>query len=394
MKISFSKTPQNRILLLSLGAAIIAPISACQNRKFNTSEVRSINVAYTADMNNFLSKIEAKAKPGFKFNWERIQEAVNDAETKLASLPTELAIEEQPLSILPTNIPTEFQPAMQRLLESQRGNGILKIQRRIVLEQLIEQIVEAKNGLGKSSCALSQDGKNPRAETLNSLLKDFVLHKYGRPPEPLPDAFLTAVPFYGHLVEKESPFLDVAFAPGGSMAHKAAHSVNVHVMDFFEMWLSCEEQGSTCNGVKLKELTIYIGLQGIVENLPGLKKEIESNRKIVTSKAGTEEAVKARKALEAGEADLARTNRMLAKRSVKSLDWSKTEFVNGTALWDVFFDFQNLADEAFKDFKERRAKRKLKPDEYLALSMRTVANPFHMGKPEVLKALFPCSGWN
>ncbi|MEN9528597.1 MAG: hypothetical protein RI932_470, partial [Pseudomonadota bacterium] len=218
MKISFSKTPLNRILLLSLGAMSIFPISACQNRKFNSSELRSIKVAYTADVNNFLAKIETKTKPGFKFNWERIQEAVNDAEKKLASLPKELAIEEQPLSTLPANIPSEFQTAMKRLLESQRGDGILKIQRRIVLEQLIEQIVEAKNGPGKNSCALSNDGKNPRAEALNSLLKEFVIHKYGRPPEPLPDAFLTAVPFYGHLVEKESPFLDIAFAPGGSMA--------------------------------------------------------------------------------------------------------------------------------------------------------------------------------
>ena len=59
-----------------------------------------------------------------------------------------------------------------------------------------------------------------------------------------------------------------------------------------------------------------------------------------------------------------------------------------------FFDFQHLADEAFKDFKNMRLKRKLKADDYLALSIQTVANPFHMGKPELLKALFPCSGWN
>lgn len=114
----------------------------------------------------------------------------------------------------------------------------------------------------------------------------------------------------------------------------------------------------------------------------------------MTTKAGTDEASKARKALEAGEADLIRANQMLSKKTVKSLDWSKTEFRNGTALWDVFFDFQNLSDEAFKEYKSMRTQRNLKSDEYLALSMRTVANPFHMGKPEVLKALFPCSGWN
>ncbi len=393
MKISLSKPSRCLMFLLSL-STLGAGISGCQNRKFNSTEVRSIKVAYTSDVNKFLASIETKTKPGFKFNWDRIQTAVSEAEKKIASLPKDLSMEEQPLSKLPENIPTEFKAAFERLLESQRGDGLLKIQRRIVLEQLIEQIVEAKNGPGKASCALGNDGKNPRAEALNLFLKEFVVHKYGRPPEALPDAFLTAVPFYGHLVEKESPFLDVAFAPGGSMAHKSAHSVNVHVMDFFEMWLSCEEQGSSCNGVKLKDLTVYIGLQGIVENLPGLKKEIENNRKIITSKAGTEDAIKARKALDAGEADLARANRMLSKGAVKSLDWSKTEFQNGTALWDVFFDFQNLADEAFKNFKELRSNRKLKAEEYLALSMRTVANPFHMGKPEVLKALFPCSGWN
>lgn len=378
--------------LLTTGALL--PSVGCMQRKFNTSSVKSNELAYTADVNQFLARIEAKTKPGFKFNWERVKVAVDQAESKISGLPPTLAIEDQPLTRLPEKIPAEFQKAFEAVLEAQRDKGIKKIKRRIVLEQLIEQIVEAQQGPGKSTCALSQDGKSVRAEALNAFLREFVVYKYGRPPEPLPDAFLTAVPFYGHLVEKESPFLDVAFAPGGSMAHKSAHSVNVHVMDFFELWLACEEQGSACNGVKLKDLTIYIGLQGITENLPAIKKEIEENRKIISSKAGSDEAIKARKALEAGEADLARANRMFSKKTISALDWSKTEFQNGTALWDVFFDFQNLSDEAFKDFKDMRSQRKLKQDDYLALSIRTVANPFHMGKPEVLKALFPCSGWN
>lgn len=369
-------------------------ISGCQQRKFNSSEVSSQQLSYSADVNKFLSQIETKTKPGFKFDWKRIAAAVAQAEAKINALPPQLAIEDQPLSNLPAGLPSEFQTAFDTLLKSQQNKGLAKVKRRIVLEQIIEQIVEAQNGKGQSSCALGSDGKNPRSMALNSFLKEFVIYKYGRPPEPLPDAFLTAVPFYGHLVEKESPFLDIAFAPGGSMAHKSAHSVNVHVMDFFELWLACEEQGSTCGGVKLKDLTIYVGFQGIVEALPSLKKDVEDNRRIVTTKAGTDEASKARKALEAGEADLIRANQMLSKKTVKSLDWSKTEFRNGTALWDVFFDFQNLSDEAFKEYKSMRTQRNLKSDEYLALSMRTVANPFHMGKPEVLKALFPCSGWN
>lgn len=380
-------------LMLGL-TAIAAATAGCQKREFNKSDLSSESLSYSADVNKFFGTIEAKTKPGFKFNWEKIKSAVAQAETKVNALPPSLSLEDQPLTTLPANIPPEFKPALETLLDSQRNKGLVKIKRRIVLEQLIEQIVEAQKGSSGSSCALGPDGKNPRSAALNSLLKEFVIYKYGRPPEPLPDAFLTAVPFYGHLIEKESPFLDVAFAPGGSMAHKSAHSVNVHVMDFFELWLACEEQGSKCAGVKLKDLTIYIGMQGIVENLPALKKDVEDNRRIVTTRAGTDEAVKARKALEAGEADLARAERMLGKKRISPLDWSKTEFRNNTALWDVFFDFQNLADEAFKEFKSMRAERKLKSDDYLALSMRTVANPFHMGKPELLKALFPCSGWN
>ena len=369
-------------------------ISACQTRKFNSSELRSTQVAFTPEANQFFNQIESKTKPGFKFDWERINRAVASAELKIKSLPQELSLEDQPLTLLPKNIPSEFQNAFQRLLDSQRNGGIKKVQRRIVLEQLIEQIVEAQKGTNGASCSLSNGGKNPRSEALNSFLKEFTVYKYGKAPEPLPDAFLTAVPFYGHLVEKEAPFLDIAFAPGGSMSHKSAHSVNVHVMDFFELWLACEEEGSKCTGLKLKDLTIYIGLQGIVENLPGIKKDIEANKEIIAKKAGSEEAIKARRALDAGNADLERANRMMSKRSVSSLDWSQTEFQNGTALWDVFFDFQNLSDEAFKDFKNMRAKRNLKQDDYLALSMRTVANPFHMGKTEILKSLFPCSGWN
>jgi hypothetical protein len=378
--------------IILVGACL--SLTACQQRQFNRSSVRSHNLAFNTDVDTFLAAIEKKVKPGFKFDWKRIQSAVETAESKIASLPAALSIEDQPLTTLPANIPPEFQSTFSMLLESQRSKALEKIRRRIVIEQLVEQMVEAKIEVGKSSCALAKDGKNPRAEALNSLLLDFVVYKYGRAPEPLPDAFLTPVPFYGHLVEKESPFLDVAFAPGGSMAHKSAHSVNVHIMDFFEIWLACNEQDSRCSGLKIKDLTIYIGLQGIVENLPILKKEIDDNKKILASNAGTEAAIKARKALDSAEADLTRADRMLEKRTIKSLDWNKTEFRNGTALWDVFFDFQNLSDESFKDFKNMRSARKLKQDEYLASSIRTVANPFHMGKPEVLKTLFPCSGWN
>ncbi|MEY4063883.1 MAG: hypothetical protein RIR26_91 [Pseudomonadota bacterium] len=383
--------------LVSLSCAIVAAtnlMAGCFPRQFNASHVRSSDVSYTSDVNEFFSSIEKKVKPGFRFDWERIRTAVAGAEVKIGALPPELALEDQPLTQLPLNIPSEFEPAFKVILQSQRNQGIGKIKRRIVIEQLVEQMVEQEKGTGASSCPLTPDAKNPRSAALNSLLKDFVIYKYGRPPEPLPDAFLTAVPFYGHLVEKESPFLDVAFAPGGSMAHKSAHSVNVHVMDFFEAWLACGEEGSQCGGLNLKNLTVYIGMQGIVENLPGLKKEIEAHKKVIVSSSGTDAAIKARHALDAAEADLARANRMLSKKTVRTLDWSKTEFQNGTALWDVFFDFQNLADEAFKDFKSMRIKRKLKADDYLALSIQTVANPFHMGKPELLKTLFPCSGWN
>jgi hypothetical protein len=374
--------------------AVAGLASSCLQRRFNQSTVNSDKIEYSADVNAFFSDIEKKTKSGFKFDWSRIQNAVALADSKIKGLPQNLSLEEQPLTTLPAGIPAEYKNAFETLLNAQRNKGLKKIQRRIVLEQIIEQIVEAQKGSSRNTCSLTSDGKNPRAAALNAFLKEFVVYKYGRPPEPLPDAFLTAVPFYGHLVEKESPFLDIAFAPGGSMAHKSAHSVNVHVMDFFELWLACEEKGSNCGGLKLKDLTIYIGLQGIVENLPAIKKDIEANKKIIATQTGTDEASKARKALDASESDLIRANRMLSKQTVKSLDWSKTEFQNGTALWDVFFDFQNLSDEAFKNYQSLRAQRRLKPVDYLALSIRTVANPFHMGKPEILGALFPCSGWN
>lgn len=375
-------------------AAVASLISGCFPRQFNSSQVRSSDVSYTAEVKEFFSSVEKKLTPGFRFDWERIRTAVAGADAKIRALPPELVLEDQPLTILPSHIPQEFEPAFRVILDSQRNQGLGKIKRRIVIEQLVEQMVEQEKGAGGASCSLTADGKNPRSAALNSLLKDFVVYKYGRAPEPLPDAFLTAVPFYGHLVEKESPFLDIAFAPGGSMAHKSAHSVNVHVMDFFEAWLACGEEGSKCAGLNLKDLTIYIGMQGIVENLPSLKKDIEAHKKVIATSPGSEAAMKARRALDAAEADLARANRMLSKKTVRTLDWSKTEFQNGTALWDVFFDFQNLSDEAFKDFKNMRLKRKLKVEDYLALSIQTVANPFHMGKPELLKTLFPCSGWN
>ena len=128
--------------------------------------------------------------------------------------------------------------------------------------------------------------------------------------------------------------------------------------------------------------------------MPQLKKNIDSLKKQLRGNVNNVEATTKRKELEAAEADLERANKMLSANRISALNWSQTEFQNGTALWDVFFDFQNLSDEAFKDYLKIRAERKLKQDEYLALSFRTVSNPFYMGKPEVLKALFPCSGWN
>ena len=116
---------------------------------------------------------------------------------------------------------------------------------------------------------------------------------------------------------------------------------------------------------------------------------------VIAYESARDSAVEAaERGIEAAEADLARANNMFKSNRVSSLNWSDTEFQNGTALWDVFFDFQNLADEAFKDHVKIRSERKLKQDDYLGLSFRTVSNPFYIGRPEILKALFPCSGWN
>ncbi|MEY2988228.1 MAG: hypothetical protein RJB13_1749 [Pseudomonadota bacterium] len=377
---------------LILGWTILT--TSCQKREFNVTSKSEEKVEYSAEAKKFFTEYEKKVKPGFKFNWDEITAAQEKLDEKIASLPASLAIEDQPLTKLPENIPVEFRPALQVLLDSQRGQGVSKIRRRIVLDSLVNQIAKIKNAGQANRCSLDPAKNDVQAEVMNDLLKEFVLYVYKKTPEPLPDAFLTAVPFYGHLVEKETPFLDVAFAPGGSMAHKAAHSVNVHVMDFFDIWLACSEKGSPCAAVNLKKLTVYIGLQGIVEAMPQLKKNIENLKKELRGNLSNVEASTKRNELEASEADLARANKMLSANRISALNWSQTEFQNGTALWDVFFDFQNLSDEAFKDYLKIRAERKLKQDEYLALSFRTVSNPFYMGKPEVLKALFPCSGWN
>lgn len=378
------------MLILSTAPAV----TSCQKREFNLNSDSNKTKEYSSEAMKFFTELEKKVKPGFKFNWDEIQSAQQGIEKKLATLPAALTIEDQPLSKLPENIPAQFRPALQELLNSQKNSGTDKIKRRILLDTLVNQIAKAKNSTHSNRCSLDPSQNSIQAEIMNDLLKDFVLYVYKKAPEALPDAFLTAVPFYGHLVEKETPFLDVAFAPGGSMAHKSAHSVNVHVMDFFDIWLTCSEKGSSCSGVDLKKLTVYIGMQGIVEALPHLKKNIDSLKKELRGQLSNVESTAKRNELEAAEADLARANKMLNGSRVTPLNWSQTEFQNGTALWDVFFDFQNLSDEAFKNYLKIRSERKLKQDEYLALSFRTVSNPFFMGKPEVLKALFPCSGWN
>lgn len=376
-------------------ALVVSPlILSCQKRGFNLNSDADKKTEYSADAMRFFSDVEKKVKPGFKFDWDEINKAQQDIGKKIAALPPTLSVEDQPLTKLPENIPAEFRPALQVLLDSQRNGGIEKIKRRVLLDQMVNQMSKATKSTQANTCALNPKKNSVQAETMNEFLSQFVQSVYKKTPEPLPDAFLTAVPFYGHLVEKESPFLDVAFAPGGSMAHKADHSVNVHVMDFFDIWLACNEKGSACAGLNVKKLTVYIGMQGIVEALPQLKKSIDELKKELRGKLSPVEAAAKRNELEAAEADLARANNMFKSNRVSSLNWSDTEFQNGTALWDVFFDFQNLADEAFKDHLKIRSERKLKQDDYLGLSFRTVSNPFYIGRPEVLKALFPCSGWN
>lgn len=389
MKLSSTRKAFSTLIL-----GLMTLSSGCQKREFNVSSKSEEGVEYSAEAKKFFSEYEKKVKAGFKFNWDEIEEKLKEVDAKIAALPAQLSIEDQPLTKLPENIPVEFRPALQVVLDSQRGQGVSKIKRRLLLDTLVNQVAKVKNAGQANRCSLDPAKNDVQAEVMNDLLKEFVLYVYKKTPEALPDAFLTAVPFYGHLVEKETPFLDVAFAPGGSMAHKAAHSVNVHVMDFFDIWLACSEKGSSCANVNLKKLTVYIGMQGIVEALPQLKKNIENLKKELRGNLSNVEASTKRNELEAAETDLARANKMLSANRISALNWSQTEFQNGTALWDVFFDFQNLSDEAFKDYLKIRADRKLKQDEYLALSFRTVSNPFFMGKPEVLKTLFPCSGWN
>ena len=80
--------------------------------------------------------------------------------------------------------------------------------------------------------------------------------------------------------------------------------------------------------------------------------------------------------------------------TLSNLDWSGTEFTASTSLWDLFFDFQNLSDDAFRRKDELKRAFGNPQEGFLAFSMHVASNPMFMGRKEVVNVLFPGIGWH
>jgi len=391
----------------------------------NTSELDAINVAslwnwfgrYADNIAQYFSKFEKTAPdirrlsnlslipndgvPEVAKILKQNMKNVPKLAAKLASLNHgELKLHEFPLKSLPDGIPSKYQRAFQVLFNSMKEAGSGKIAARRFSSQIVQKF--------------SQTNKISSAEAYERHLIVFTRTEFGVSPMPLPDKFVDANLFYGHMIKNQAPFLDVAFGPGGVLGPdsetpgKAAHGVYVHIEDFFEWSVLCKI--SDCGGVSMAELMRYIARSGLAETAVAtlkqkdaalaagktveaakLEKQLSETMRILSFHADGREL----KALSRGEQVSYRDPQLGIDIPVKILDWaSKTELQNGTNLWDVFFDFQNLADEAFKDFQKLQPLFGNPPPGFLASSMNVASNPMFMGKTQVLNVFFNTLGWH
>lgn len=301
---------------------------------------------------------------------------------------------------LPGGIPAKYMPGLEVLKNSVAGHGAEKLAARKFSAQLVEKYAKAENIT--SAAAYEQN------------LKAFTRAEFGIGPQPLPDAFVDANTFFGHLVEKRAPFLDVAFGPGGSLgpdspnAIKSAHGVYVHIEDFFEWSVLCRIH--SCGSATIPELMQYVARSGLAETavttlkqkeaaaaagklaeVAKLDKQLKESIRLLRFHSDGREL----QALRRGETVMSHDEVLNTDIPLKLLDWeSHTPFHNGTNLWDVYFDFQNLADEAFKDSAKLKAQFGSPKPGFLAFSMHVSSNPMYMGRFKVVDTLFKNIGWH
>lgn len=308
-----------------------------------------------------------------------------------------LAIYPFPLKNLPNGIPSKYEKAFEVLLENVKGYGDGKVAVRRFMAQMVERYSKEKGVSLEKAYELQLDA--------------FVKTHFPTSAKPLPNEFAGVSTFYGHMIETKAPFLDVAFGPGGVLGpknapSKAVHGVFVHVEDFFEWELMCKMVG--CGNVSVNELMHYVARSGLVEFVADATKKIrlldsstdaakiaELNNEINKSLVylGVSRSSKKYKSLLEGKEVLLREGDLSIP--VKLLDWeSKTVMNNATSLWDLFFDFQNLPDEAFKNSKSLRQAFGNPEAGFLASSMNVTTNPMYTGKPAVIEILFGNMGWH
>ncbi len=301
---------------------------------------------------------------------------------------------------LPEGIPAKYKPGLEVLKNSIAGDGAEKIAVRRFSAQLVEKYAKSEN----ITLAVAYERN----------LKAFTRAEFGIGPQPLPDAFVDANVFFGHLVEKRAPFLDVAFGPGGSLgpdspnAMKSAHGVYVHIEDFFEWSVLCRIH--SCGSASIPELMQYVARSGLAETaintlkqkeaalaagklseVAKLDKQLKESIRLLRFHSDGREL----QALRRGETVMSHDEVLNTNIPLRLLDWeSHTPFRNGTNLWDVYFDFQNLADEAFKDSAKLQAQFGNPKPGFLAFSMHVASNPMYMGRANVLNTFFKTLGWH
>ena len=305
-----------------------------------------------------------------------------------------------PLTALPGGIPGKYEQAFKVLHEAMAGQGAGKISARRFTAQIVAKLAASE--------------RITQAQAYERHLTAFTFSEFGSLPEPLPNAFVDSNVFYGHLLEKKAPFLDVAFAPGGVLgpdspnAIKAAHGVYVHIADFFEWSFLCKIHG--CGKVSMAELMRYIARSSLAQTAVSTHKQKQSA--IAAGKLEDAEQLQAKLqetirilgfhadgrevlALSRGETVITHDKDLGVDIPVKLLDWaSRTEFRDGTDLWGVYFDFQNLADDDFRNVAKLRAQFGNPPPGFLASSMNVASNPMFMGRPQVVATLFETIGWH
>jgi hypothetical protein len=318
---------------------------------------------------------------------------------KLSSLKQgKLALNDFPLKSLPKGIPSKYERAFSVALSSLKNYGSEKIAARQLSAQMVRKF-SIEKGISE-------------AKAYEDQLVAFTRANFGTAPMPLPNEFAGVNTFYGHMLKHNSPFLDVAFGPGGILGpskapEKATHGVFVHIEDFFEWGLLCQMKG--CGSATLPELMRYIARSGIAENAAVLQTKLEKAKSLNQldevsklqeelddsisllglSKDGSD-ILKLRR----GETIFIKDDQ-IGSMPMKLLDWeSTTSFRNSTGLWDVFFDFQNLSDDAFKEKDRLRAVFNNPAEGFLASSMNVTSNPMYMGRPELLETFFKGIGWH